>query len=470
MKHIIYFIASAFVLFACDAQEEEAKVIKISGQTESLEGEVILERFAQLDKTEILEDGEFNLTAKNPEDGFYTFTAVGKMELQLYLLAGDSLHIIYDPENEDNSLQFSGDRAAENTFLRTRIKMMNELGINDLPSLMKMEYADYAAQLDSAFDEMNNLISKASSEEQLDEAFVEKEKAFLKYKRLSMDVMYPNYHAYFAQKSPDEVEYPKDELEKRKESVPTDRVSYLDIAEYEELMLNRLESLIMSIMERDSLEMTANNMYGKMITAADSLFDNQRMKDHFSYYGVNALLEYRGPVHSDELVREFLERNQTAIYKKSIEQSKEKWEPISPRKDVPDMTFTNIDGKEVKLSDLRGQLVYIDIWATWCGPCIAEHPYWDQLKEDYADQPIHFLTVSIDNTRDPWEKMVADKNMEGLQWFAEGAWKSELATHFKVNGIPRFLLLDEEGKIIDPSAERPSGKIRDFFDEQLKSA
>src|SRR5690606_21005463 len=64
-------------------------------------------------------------------------------------------------------------------------------------------------------------------------------------------------------------------------------------------------------------------------------------------------------------------------------------------------------------------------------------------------------------------KMVTSKNMEGLQWFAQNAWKSDLTQHFMLNSIPRFILLDEEGKIIDPSAERPSGKIRETLEKHL---
>ena len=66
--------------------------------------------------------------------------------------------------------------------------------------------------------------------------------------------------------------------------------------------------------------------------------------------------------------------------------------------------------------------------------------------------------------------MVKNKKMDGLQWFAANAWKSELTQFFLVNSIPRFILLDKEGKIIDPSAERPSGKIREILDEQLDKA
>jgi thiol-disulfide isomerase/thioredoxin len=181
-------------------------------------------------------------------------------------------------------------------------------------------------------------------------------------------------------------------------------------------------------------------------------------------------MENRGPLQVEEVYNKFISENSTPKYVKRLEKVKARWDPILPGKPVPDFTFTDIKGDSVKLSDLKGQLVYIDIWATWCGPCIEEHPQWDKVKEEYKDKPVAFLKVSIDDTREPWEKMVKNKKMDGLQWFTSNAWESELTKFFMVNSIPRFILLDKEGKIIDPSAERPSGKIREILDKHLDKA
>ena len=140
---------------------------------------------------------------------------------------------------------------------------------------------------------------------------------------------------------------------------------------------------------------------------------------------------------------------------------------LSPGSLVPDFTFTDIDGKSVKLSDLSGKLIYIDIWATWCGPCLAEHPHWDRLIEKYGDSDVAFLAISIDESPGPWEKMVREKEMKGYNWYAENAWQSEITTHFLISGIPRFILLDRGRRIIDPNADRPSGNINKLLDQHI---
>jgi thiol-disulfide isomerase/thioredoxin len=118
------------------------------------------------------------------------------------------------------------------------------------------------------------------------------------------------------------------------------------------------------------------------------------------------------------------------------------------------------------LSDFRGKLVYIDLWATWCGPCLDEQPGWEKLVTEYKDQPVVFLGVSIDNTRTPWEKMVTERNLSGIQVWVKDNFKSAIMQHFLVGGIPRYILLDAEGKILLKNAPKPSGEI----ENELKKA
>jgi len=197
------------------------------------------------------------------------------------------------------------------------------------------------------------------------------------------------------------------------------------------------------------------------------LLTKQEVKDHYRYNSIKPNLDYRGPAYVKVDYDNFMREQQSPKLAAKLKESHDKWSTILPGMEVPDFTFLNMEGNTVKLSELRGNLVYIDIWATWCGPCIAEHPHWDKLREEYKDKAVSFLTISVDAKKEAWEKMVIAKNMEGLQWFAPGDFKSELATHFKARAIPRFILLDREGKIIDPSADRPSGDIRAMLDQHL---
>ncbi|CAD0001745.1 TlpA family protein disulfide reductase [Flavobacterium salmonis] len=127
-------------------------------------------------------------------------------------------------------------------------------------------------------------------------------------------------------------------------------------------------------------------------------------------------------------------------------------------KPSPDFDYENYKGGKTKLSDLKGKYVYIDLWATWCGPCRAEIPFLQKIEEKYHGKNIEFVSISIDTAKDhdKWKKFVTDKNLGGVQLFADKDWGSDFVTSYGVNGIPRFILIDPNGNIINPDADRPS--------------
>ncbi len=114
--------------------------------------------------------------------------------------------------------------------------------------------------------------------------------------------------------------------------------------------------------------------------------------------------------------------------------------------------YENIDGKTTSLGDLEGSYVYIDVWATWCGPCIAEIPSLKKLEKDFEDRNISFVSISIDDARrhggsmerahEKWESMVKEEELGGIQLFAPDGWKSEFIEAYKITGIPRFILVN----------------------------
>ena len=131
-----------------------------------------------------------------------------------------------------------------------------------------------------------------------------------------------------------------------------------------------------------------------------------------------------------------------------------------------DFTYENTSGESVSLSSFKGSLVYVDVWATWCGPCKAEIPYLKSLEQDYHEQNIVFLSVSVDTNKDKWLKMVEEEALGGVQLWADG-W-SQITKDYAIFGIPRFMLFSEDGKVISNDAPRPSNEnTRELFDKFL---
>ena len=87
---------------------------------------------------------------------------------------------------------------------------------------------------------------------------------------------------------------------------------------------------------------------------------------------------------------------------------------------APEFKLESIEGGQVALSDLKGKYVYIDIWATWCGPCLRQIPAMKELEEKYRGKNIEIMSVSVDSEKDKdkWRKMIEVREMKGIQLFA----------------------------------------------------
>jgi len=133
--------------------------------------------------------------------------------------------------------------------------------------------------------------------------------------------------------------------------------------------------------------------------------------------------------------------------------------------------YENFKGGTTSLSDLKGKYVYIDVWATWCGPCIAEIPSLKKVEKLYHNKNIEFVSISIDERNRPnynykrWKEMIVEKDLGGVQLFADNAWNSKFTKAYGIDSIPRFLLIDPDGNIVSGNAPRPSDqKLIELFD------
>ena len=129
---------------------------------------------------------------------------------------------------------------------------------------------------------------------------------------------------------------------------------------------------------------------------------------------------------------------------------------------------SDINNKTIKLSDYKGKLIYIDFWATWCGPCIAELPYSLKLQNKFRDNTdIVFLFVSIDIDFKKWKNyLTKHPELTGIHINLNKDNMNAVKDFYAIYGIPRYLIIGKDGKIKDSSAERPSS---DKIEEDLKS-
>ena len=137
----------------------------------------------------------------------------------------------------------------------------------------------------------------------------------------------------------------------------------------------------------------------------------------------------------------------------------------------PDVTFSDPQGQKHHLSDYFGKYIYIDIWATWCGPCCAEIPYMEQHVAHYKDNlKIQFLSISIDHNHDAWVKKLEKDQPQWPQFICDKEESRVISSQWGVTGIPRFIIIRPDGTIHDAEAFRPSTEnFRELIDGILNN-
>ena len=161
---------------------------------------------------------------------------------------------------------------------------------------------------------------------------------------------------------------------------------------------------------------------------------------------------------TDSIFNSFKETYRQSRYLAALNKTYDEFLALAPGNPAPEFEGLTREGKSVSIESLRGKIIYIDVWATWCRPCIAEIPSSIMLQQKLAkEEGIHFLNVSVDSRRSDWEKFLdGNSGWTGTHIIIEPEKVGSLYKAYKFQGIPAYMLLDQAGNIIDLKASRPS--------------
>lgn len=396
------------------------------------------------EKTVTLTNGEgmIEVNGFNPQ---YVQMKYGRSSRTLFLEPDKDLQVSFDGETFYKNVDFAGDNAAVNRYLNT-----TQFAKMNFTAAKRAEDA-FLHSVDSVYQANMDALNKA----QLPENFTRQEQERLKYASYALLPLYQNYYKYLnnvADFTPSDTYYAK-----LQELSPID-ASLMSYPEYREFITNAVYANVLRMgngdMDQQFMDyLTAHVKDPKVL---------EYVTDAYIYDKVS-----RSGVDGAEALIDFYHKNvKDPALTKRFDETCTQWEAVKAGQPSPTFTCPDINGKSVSLADLKGRYVYIDVWATWCGPCRGELPHLKKLEEAYAGKDIAFVSLSCDSNKAAWEKMVKDGDMKGIQLFMGP--KDDFMDKFMITGIPRFILLDREGKIVKADAPRPSEpSISKLFDELL---
>jgi thiol-disulfide isomerase/thioredoxin len=198
------------------------------------------------------------------------------------------------------------------------------------------------------------------------------------------------------------------------------------------------------------------------LKVVNKYIQNDYMHNYFTYALTGMIIKTsKDSLLKDSVYHAFMVRATNADYRRGIDSVYTNYLSFRDNNLAPGFSYRTVDGKQVSLKSLRGKYVYIDVWATWCGPCKKEIPSLMEIEKKYAGRNIRFVSLSVDVAKDKgkWKQYVLNNHLEGIQVIADNGFDSDFIKKFNIAAIPRFILIDPAGKIISADAKRPSDPL-----------
>ena len=386
------------------------------------------------------ENGSFSDSLR-VEEGFYWLND-GEETTEIYLAPNNDLSVFIDAKKFDETLQFTGSLSNENNYLARKALWLESVGKYAIYSAYAAhKELDFLFYTDSLYQErvayLNNDTTINASFRSL---VVQDDK--LEYQSALHN--YQAMHRYYTKNR----EFQKsDSFPESFIGLDLDNPKWINLSSYRSALRSYYSQKVRDTGFKEGqdwslecVEMMERNLKSKKVREVMAISDLDRMTSSKQVDSVYFYLD------------KMLTRQD---FKKMVLNAYQKVNKTAKGMPSPGFTFKDRNDKKVSLDDFRGKIVYIDIWATWCGPCISEIPKLKEVTNHFKGKDVVFISICQDDTHERWIKMLEDKELKGLQLYTDNK-EDSFFTDYSLNGIPRFILLDRAGVIVSPNAKRPS--------------
>ena len=460
MKHAIYLLLLCICTISCKTQTNNYAVISGTIHVKGIDSIYLGNDATNFKKAIAVNNGSFNDTITTDKIKFYGLKA-GSKWCYLYLQNGYNLNVSIT----DSITSFSGVGADVNSYYKAKLKfiMVNDAAkkLNDRRIYNKTSEQDFVTLVNKKYDGISTILKNSQIEDKNFRAF---EKENISWEKAGTLRSYSKVNTRIASRDTTKTYTPSPGfLPQNLLNFKSDNEDlYINSFSYNAISRSILKQKVYSkLPNTDSIDEKIK-LVDSICNTVDIIYLKDDLLKHFGKSFVldkdkkiaKTYLDYFTSRLSDENIKTDLlsryNKNREVI---NTRQGLKKGAP-SPKF----IDYKNFAGGTTSLDDFKGKYVYIDVWATWCGPCKKEIPFLQDVEKKYHNKNIEFVSISIDqkSAYNVWKKMVADKQLGGVQLVADNAFESQFIKDYGIDLIPRFILIDPEGKIIDSNAPRPS--------------
>ena len=400
-------------------------------------------------KIKVSDTGTFTDTIFNA-NGYYSFSD-GKESTAMYLKNGYNINLKMDAKEFDESILYSGNGSDVNNFLAQKYLIKEKSGTTQ--EIYSLDEAAYLAKMNQQKETLEKSLANLGPD------FIKQEKVNINYDNIAHLLNYERAHSYFAKKKGFKVSESFPDVLKGLDF--NNEAHYKSSNAYKGIVSRNFYNVAREKSDKDKIPFEA----AKIALIKD-------IKSETISNGLLAGLSRQVTAQNDnaeELYNSIMELSTDNVLKEKLTKQFNDIKRLAKGQVSPVfVNYENNAGGTTSLADLKGKYVYIDVWATWCGPCKAQIPSLKKVEKEYHGKNIEFVSLSIDVKKDhaTWKQMIIDKELGGIQLMADNDWKSKFATDYGIQSIPRFILVDPSGNIVNSDAPRPSDKkLIDLFNE-----
>lgn len=452
MSHRIATIVLFFIPFFLSAQSGKNR-ISIHGVVKNQQRPFFLLNITGItDTVKTNKDGGFDLTLESKEAVPLTFD-FGRQKLELFAMPGDQLDIQLSATNVLDAT-FTGKSAAYCLHLTDRARA--DLGV-EAKKPAQLSYAMPAASFYAYRDSIRqNRISALNAchqpqgvDRQYHERFIQIQSSSIQY-QMALELLLYKSQAMKSGVSffPSEYDTYIHALDLNDESVAFDRY-------YKSYAMNLVSSKA-SQLYMVGADKSATEFYRLVFAELCANIQSDKNKSILIAELAPNMLRDIGVGDLRPVIQQIESCCSDKKLLESFRQVAAQFASLYPGADAPNAEFHDLNNVVYHISDFKGKVIYIDTWATWCGPCKAEIPALQKLEEEYHDKNIQFISISTDQSMQNWIDFLKKQPMGGLQAHNTQNTSASISALYKVNSIPRFILINQDGKIVTANAPRPS--------------